>query len=347
MKTIKRSLAAKLCLVVFLILAAVICLVVFLSGEKKEETKEQIKEQTKESVVGFQLDTVITLTAYCEDKAVLEDALKECARCEQLLSKTIEGSDVWRINHAGGEPVEVDPMTAEVIRQALAVSEVSEGTFDITIAPASALWDFKAETPALPDAGELAEAVSRVDWRKLQIEGNTVTLPAGMMIDLGGIAKGYIGDAVRAYLEGRGITSAVLSFGGNIVTIGEKPDGTSWKIGIQDIDRPTGAYMLVAETRGGSAVTSGIYERGFDLDGVRYHHLLEPATGWPAQNTLASVTILTDSSALADGLSTAAFVLGEDKGMALIENMKDTEAVFIRRDRTVLYSSGAERFLVQ
>ena len=321
------------------ILAAALCLAVFLSGRALAETKE--------SAVGFQLDTVITLTAYCEDKAVLEDALKECDRYEQLLSKTIEGSDVWRINHAGGEPVEVDPVTAEVIREALAISSVSEGAFDVTIAPASALWDFKAETPALPDADELAEAASRTDWRKVQLEGNTVTLPAGMMIDLGGIAKGYIGDAVRVYLENRGITSAILSFGGNIVTIGTKPDGKAWKIGVQDIDRPTGEYMLVVESSGGCAVTSGIYERGFEIDGVRYHHLLEPATGWPVQNTLASVTILTDSSARADGLSTAAFVLGEEKGMALIEALKDTEAIFIRRDRTILYSSGAEKYLVQ
>ena len=319
--------------------AALLALALCLAGGAAAETKE--------SVVGYQLDTIITLTAYCEDKAVLEDALKECDRLEQLLSKTIEGSDVCRINHAEGQPVEVDPVTAEVIRTALAISEISEGAFDITIAPASALWDFKAETPALPDAEALAEAASRVNWRALQLEGNTVTLPAGMMIDLGGIAKGYIGDAVRAYLENRGITSAVLAFGGNIVTIGTKPDGKLWKIGVQDIDGPAMESMLVLQMGGGSAVTSGNYERGFELDGVRYHHILEPATGWPVQNSLASVTILGDSSAMGDGLSTAAFVLGEEKGLALIESMKDTEAIFILKDRTVITTSGGEKYLVR
>ena len=319
--------------------AALLALALCLAGGAAAETKE--------SVVGYQLDTIITLTAYCEDKAVLEDALKECDRLEQLLSKTIEGSDVWRINHAEGQPVEVDPVTAEVIRTALAISEISEGAFDITIAPASALWDFKAETPALPDAEALADAASRVNWRALQLEGNTVTLPAGMMIDLGGIAKGYIGDAVRAYLENRGITSAVLAFGGNIVTIGTKPDGKLWKIGVQDIDGPAMESMLVLQMGGGSAVTSGNYERGFELDGVRYHHILEPATGWPVQNSLASVTILGDSSAMGDGLSTAAFVLGEEKGLALIESMKDTEAIFILKDRTVITTSGGEKYLVR
>jgi len=319
--------------------AALLALALCLAGGAAAETKE--------SVVGYQLDTIITLTAYCEDKAVLEDALKECDRLEQLLSKTIEDSDVWRINHAEGQPVEVDPVTAEVIRTALAISEISEGAFDITIAPASALWDFKAETPALPDAEALAEAASRVNWRALQLEGNTVTLPAGMMIDLGGIAKGYIGDAVRAYLENRGITSAVLAFGGNIVTIGTKPDGKLWKIGVQDIDGPAMESMLVLQMGGGSAVTSGNYERGFELDGVRYHHILEPATGWPVQNSLASVTILGDSSAMGDGLSTAAFVLGEEKGLALIESMKDTEAIFILKDRTVITTSDGEKYLVR
>ena len=139
----------------------------------------------------------------------------------------------------------------------------------------------------------------------------------------------------------------MLAFGGNIVTIGTKPDGKPWKIGVQDIDGPAMESMLVLQMGGGSAVTSGNYERGFELDGVRYHHILEPATGWPVQNSLASVTILGDSSAMGDGLSTAAFVLGEEKGLALIESMKDTEAIFILKDRTVITTSGGEKYLVR
>ena len=196
-------------------------------------------------------------------------------------------------------------------------------------------------------ARKLAEAAARVDYTQVRLEGNTVTLPEGMMIDLGGIAKGYIADRVKAYLEERGIGHAILSFGGNIVAIGKKPDGTDWKVGIQDIDKPTGAYMLVAANRGGSTVTSGIYERGFELDGVYYHHLLNPKTGWPEQNELASVTILSESSMEGDALATAAFILGTEKGLELINSLEGIEAVFIARDRGVTYSSGAKDYIIQ
>ena len=305
------------------------------------------KTLPKLSEVGFYLDTVITLTAYVEDGQVLKDALAECGRYEQVLSRTVEGSDVWRINHAEGEPVEVSDDTIAILQCARRISELSEGGFDVTIAPVSTIWDFTSGEAVLPDAEAIAKAAELVDYTKLGMEGNTVTLPAGMMIDLGGIAKGYIADRIKAYLEERGVKHAILSFGGNVVAIGAKPDGNAWKVGIQDIDGKTGDYMLVAQNTGGSNVTSGIYERGFDLDGVRYHHLLSSETGWPVQNELASVTIFSDSSMEGDALSTAAFVLGTEEGLKLIESLEGIEAVFIARDRTVTYSSGAETYMVK
>ena len=208
------------------------------------------KELQKLSEVGFYLDTVITLTAYTEDEQILKDAMEECGRYEQMLSRTIEGSDVWRINHADGEPVEVSEDTAAILRCAAEISRKSAGAFDITIAPASTMWDFTSGKAELPDAEALAAAAELVDYSKVQVEGNTVTLPKGMMIDLGGIAKGYIADRIKEYMKERGIEHAILSFGGNIVAIGKKPDGTDWKVGIQDIDKPTGEYMLVAANRG-------------------------------------------------------------------------------------------------
>ena len=305
------------------------------------------KDVPKVSEVGFYLDTVITLTAYTENDQLLKDAMEECGRYEKLLSRTIEGSDVWRINHAKGEPVEVSEDTAAILRCAAWISEKSGGAFDISIAPASTLWDFTSGEAVLPDAEALAGAAAQIDYTQVRLEGNTVTLPEGMMIDLSGIAKGYIADRVKTYLEERGIEHAILSFGGNIVAIGKKPDGTDWKVGIQDIDKPTGEYMLVAANRGGSTVTSGIYERGFDLDGVHYHHLLNPKTGWPEQNELASVTILSDSSMEGDALATAAFILGTEKGLELINSLEGIEAVFIARDRGVTYSSGAKDYIIQ
>ena len=301
----------------------------------------------KKSSVGFYLDTVITLTAYVDDVAVLEDALKECGRYERLLSRTIEGSDVWNLNHANGQPVEVSDDTLAILDAARQVSEYSDGAFDVTIAPVSTMWDFTSGAAVVPDAEKIEAAAALVDYTKIIVDGNRVTLPAGMMIDLGGIAKGYIADAVKGYLYDRGVRSAILSFGGNIVAIGVKPDGSPWKVGIQDIDQPTGAYMLVALNRGGSTVTSGIYERGFEADGVYYHHILDAKTGWPVQNELASVTIFSESSMWGDALATAAFALGTEKGAALIESLDGIEAAFIARDRGVTYTSGAGEYMVE
>jgi len=323
-------------------MCAVLCALMLVCGGCAE------KNLPKQSEVGFYLDTVITLTAYVEDRQVLKDALEECGRYERMLSRTVEGSDVWRINHANGAPVEVSDDTMRILLCAKEISEKSGGAFDVTIAPVSTMWNFTKEPHELPDAEAIARAAELVDYTRMQLDGNTVTLPEGMMIDLGGIAKGYIADQVKEYLKGRGVQYAILSFGGNIVAIGkEKPDGTPWKVGIQDIDKPTGEHMLVSLNRGGSTVTSGIYERGFTLDGVRYHHLLSAETGWPVQNELASVTIFSESSMEGDALSTAAFVLGTEKGLKLIESLEGIEAVFIAKDRTVTCSSGAEAYLVK
>ena len=312
------------------------------SGCAAEKTPPKLSE------VGFYLDTVITLTAYAEDKQVLKDAMDECGRYEQMLSRTVEGSDVWRINHGNGEPVEVSEDTMNILRCAQNISNLSGGAFDVTIAPVSTMWNFTREPYALPDKDAIARASQLVDYSRMKLEGNTVTLPEEMMIDLGGIAKGYIADRVKDYLKERGVKYAILSFGGNIVAIGsQKPDGTPWRVGIQDIDKPTGEHMLISLNKGGSTVTSGIYERGFDLNGIRYHHLLSPETGWPVQNELASVTIFSENSMEGDALSTTAFVLGTEKGLELIESLEGVEAVFIAKDRKVTYSSGAENYMVQ
>ena len=329
-----------------LMTAAVLLSLMLLPGCSAEQ-KTQGKDLPKETRVGFYLDTVVTLTAYTDKPELLEQALETCGEYEQMLSRTIEGSDVWKINHADGKTVTVHSETAEVLRTALQVSELSGGAFDITIAPASVLWDFKSDTHTVPDADAIAKAAELVDYRKIRIEVNDVTLPAGMMIDLGGIAKGYIADAVKEQLTAAGIDSAILSFGGNIVAIGLKPGKLPWKVGIQDIDEPTGTTMMVSLNYGGSTVTSGIYERGFEQDGVVYHHILSSETGWPVQNELASVTIFSDSSMWGDALATAAFALGTDQGAELIERIDGVEALFIARDRSAAGTSGVGPYMAE
>ena len=286
--------------------------------------------QPAASAVGFACDTVVTVTAYAP-QSVVDEAIRLTRSYERLLSKTVEGSDVWKLNHANGEPVAVDPETAALLRLAVEIGEASGGAFDVTIASVSALWDFSAETPAVPDASALADAVRTVDYRSIAIDGNTVTLHNGAQIDLGGIAKGYIADCVAAYLKQSGAAHACVNMGGNIVVFGGKPNGEAWTIGVRDPNGTAEQSEEVLSLSDGVLVTSGNYERYFILDGVRYHHILDPKTGMPVQNGLASVTILTDSSALADALSTACFVLGETNSAPLLERY-GARAIFLYGD---------------
>ncbi|HWR22983.1 MAG TPA: FAD:protein FMN transferase [Feifaniaceae bacterium] len=297
----------------------------------------------KVSAVGFYLDTVISIAAYGVKQEVVDDALNKVAEYENLLSKTIEGSDVWNINHANGQPVTVSDYTREVLEASAQTSAACGGAFDITVAPSVALWDFKSETPSLPDAEKLSKAAKLADYTKVKLEGSTVTLPAGMQIELGSIAKGYITDKIAEYCRSRGVKRGILNFGGNVVVIGGRPDGAPWNVGIQDPIEPTGQPLITLPATDSAVVTSGVYERGFTLDGVRYHHILDPKTGWPVQNGLASVTILTKDSLTADAYDTACFVMGLEKGMALVESIPGMEAVFIDSENNIHYSSGLQK----
>ncbi len=284
----------------------------------------------------FALDTVVRVTVYDSASSDAQTALDACfaelARLEGLLSATKEGSDVDRINRSAEAMVQVSEETAQVLRLSQHVAELSDGAFDVTVRPLSVLWDFTAEEPTVPDEQTIAQTLAQVDYRQLTIEGQQVTLSGGA-IDLGGVAKGYIADRLREILLQHNVRSALIDLGGNIVALGDK-DGQGFRIGIKD-PADTTALAEVLEVRDRSVVTSGTYERGFTADGVRYHHLLDPKTGYPVQNGLASVTVVNESSATADALSTACFVLGEEKARDLIAQFPDTEVLFIYEDGTI------------
>lgn len=302
----------------------------------------------KRSATGFYFDTVVTISAYIDSDAPLKEALAACEGYEKLLSKTIPGSDVWNINHAQGQPIQVSEHTLNILSMSRAISEASDGAFDITVAKAVALWDFTGGSKVVPDAESVKRAAALIDYGKVAVRGDRVSVPAGMEIDLGAVAKGYICDQISNLLKDLGVNDALLNFGGNVIAMGVKPDGGAWTVGIQDPAQPTGAYLLAVRAKGHQAVvTSGIYERGFDVDGVRYHHLLDPATGWPAQNELAAVTIFAEQSGRADALSTATFVLGLKKGMEFIQNTPDAEALFITRSGEILATEGARELLIE
>lgn len=290
------------------------------------------RTETAHSAAGFACDTVVTVTAYAPQETV-DATLRICADYEKILSKTAAGSDIDRLNRANGAPVEVQPETAALLALAVEIGTASGGAFDVSIAPASALWDFKAEEPQIPDENALLAACGRIDFHNIVIDGNTVTLKNGAEIDLGGIAKGYIADCVAAYLKRQGVTSACINMGGNVVLIGTKPDGSAWTVGVRDPNGTPEQSEEVLALSDAAVVTSGTYERGFDLDGVRYHHILDPKTGMPVQNGLASVTIIGTQSALCDALSTACFVLGEEKSRPVLERY-GVHAIFLYADGT-------------
>lgn len=285
----------------------------------------------------YALDTVITLTIYEPDKAsLLEEAAKKIADYENKFSRTISGSEIDQINKADGSFVTVSDDTASLLSEALKYCALTDGKMDITISPAKDLWDFTGETKALPDADALAEAVTHVDYTGVEISKNQVRLTdPDAALDLGCIAKGYIADQIRSFLMENGISAGILNFGGNVVCFGSKPDGTPYKIGIQKPFDKTGAILTSVDAKEDSftsVVTSGIYERYFELDGQIYHHILDSKTGYPVENDLYSVTILSDSSTQGDALSTTCLALGLTDGMKLIEDTEGVEAIFVTKD---------------
>ena len=287
-------------------------------------------------------DTVISVQIFDSvDEDVLEGCEKLCKKYDSMFSNKIEDSEISRINSAGGNPVEVSKETIKLIKKGIYYSEMSDGVFDITIAPVSNLWDFKAETPLVPSPEAIAEAVNHVNYENIIIRDNTVKLTdphAG--IDLGAIAKGYIADRIKDYLEEEGVRHAMINLGGNVLAMGSKLDGSDYNIGIQEPFDETGEPITSVKISDKSVVTSGIYQRYFKADGKIYHHILDPNTGYPCENNLYSVTILTDSSLTADALSTTCFLLGYDRGMKLINQLDNVDAVFITNDNQIHYSKN-------
>lgn len=303
-------------------------------------------EPVMNSVEGFYFDTRNTISAYC-DLPILRTAIRRCAYFHDLLSKTVPGSDVWRINHAQGAAVQVSTHTMNILRTAVQVSEASGGAFNIAIEPVSDLWRFKDAVPHFPEQQALAVALARADYQQIDLGEETVSLPPEVQIDLGGIAKGYIADCIAQELRENGVTSALLNFGGNVITIGCKPDGNPWTIGLQTPGRKRGEdFWAAIYSVDSTVVTSGVYERGFEIEGVRYHHILDPRTGWPVQNGLLAVTVHTQNSMIADALTTAIFVLGKQEGSRLAQQY-NVQAVFLSDDGTVTYSEGLDIVFVR
>ena len=301
------------------------------------------------SRTGFYFDTVIQITLYdTEDTAVLDGCFALAEKYENLFSATKEGADVWNINHGNGETVIVSEETAALLVMATDYANTTDGAVDPTIRPVSELWHFGSDGDAkVPEDTAIKEALSHVSCDAIRF-GTTPSEETGdpvyrtvtltdpeAAVDLGFIAKGYIADKMKEYLLSQGVESACISLGGNVLAVGEKPDGSPFRIGIQEPFAETGKSLKAIEIKDVSVVTSGIYERCFyDENGVLYHHVLDTATGYPVDNELAGVTIICPSSVRADALSTACLCLGLEEGRRLLDAEKDVAYLLITKDGT-------------
>lgn len=291
---------------------------------------------------GTYFDTIVQVEAWGTDRETLDHCKELCTYYENLLSPSIEESEIYKINQSHGLPVTVSDETAELLRLGIYYGELSGGKFDITIASASDLWNFTdSKDRVFPDSLALEEAVSHIDYRCVKIDGSTVTLTdPEAKIDLGGIAKGYIADRLKDYLTSAGVGHALINLGGNVLTLGGRCDGSDFRIGIQKPFSEDGTVLGTVSVSDSSVVSSGDYERYFEKDGVIYHHILDPDTGYPVQNDLDQVTIISDRSVDGDALSTTCYVLGLDAGMELIRSMEGIEAIFVTKDGELHTSSS-------
>ena len=314
------------------------------------------------SISSIKLNTAIQITIYdSQDKALLDDCLALCDKYELIFSRTNEKSELYKLNHrkdtsdkdpnADGQttpyPVSgtadtwhISEDLAALLSEGLDITRESDGAFDIAIAPLTSLWDFTTEDPRVPDDAAIQKALPLCSSDGVTIDGQDITLPSDdIQFDVGAIAKGYIADRLKDFLIKKGVKSAIINLGGNVLCIGSKPDGTPFKIGIQKPFADRNETEAVMDITGKSVVSSGIYERCFKQDGKLYHHILNPRTGYPYDNGLISVTIISDQSVDGDALSTTCFALGLENGLKLAEK-KGMQAVFITEDYELHYTDG-------
>lgn len=287
----------------------------------------------------FLLGTICKIQIKGGDNSDLDSAFKRIRQIESQMSRNLETSEVRQIANSDEKGFKVSSDPCQVIRKAIDFGQLSGGLFDVTIAPVVDLWGFGNNDvdPHLPPDSSLQQILPLVDYRQIQVQEDcrVITGP-GQRIDLGGIAKGYAADEAAKVLQNAGVKSALINLGGNIFVLGKKENGKPWKFGIQDPLKPTGTMMGIIEIDSGALVTSGIYERFVEENGKKYHHILDPGTGYPVENNLAGVSITAPSGLDADALSTVVFMLGIDKGCELLAQFPNTGAIFITKTGEII-----------
>ena len=293
------------------------------------------------------MGTVVKITLYdSSDETILDKAFNRVSEIESLVSINESGTELDLVNEkAGIEPVKVSDTTFTIVEKALEYSQLSNGDFDLTVGPLVKLWSIGLEGEKVPTTSEINEVLPLVNYENVELdkENNTIYLKEkNMIIDLGSIAKGYAADEIAKILSANNVNSAIIDLGGNILAHGVKPTGDNWRIGIQNPYKERGGIIGVLQVKNKTVVTSGIYERYIEEDGVRYHHLLNPHTGYPFDNNIAGVSIITDKSIDADALSTTVFAKGIEEGLKFVESLNNVDAIFISKDNKVYTTSGVK-----
>ena len=303
----------------------------------------QAEEISKYANADFAMDTVVSETLYTSGEDINTEIGEKLRKMESdLLSWTEEGSQISRLNSASGKTVEVSDELEADLEKICELAESSNGAFDPTIGKIIRLWDIDGEDPHVPDQSEIDALLPEVGYEKIQLEGNNVTLLEGCTLDLGAVGKGLGCDLIMDYLKTQPeVSGMILNLGGSsVMTYGEKPDGTPWKVALTDPRDTEGDYLgAITLAPDQFLSTSGDYEKYFIEDGKRYHHILDPKTGYPVWNGLTSVTVVCQEGYLADGLSTACFVLGMEEGKALLEKY-GAEGIFVDEEQNIYVTSG-------
>lgn len=342
---------------------ALVCPMLLFTGCQNAADADTAAGKEPISISSIKLNTAVQITIYdSQDKSLLDDCLALCDKYELIFSRTDEESELYKLNHRISDSAVSDQTTetqptpyqingttntwhisedlAALLSKGLSITRESDGAFDIAISPLTSLWDFTAEDPKVPDDADIQNALPLCSSDGVTINGQDIILPSDdIQFDVGAIAKGYIADRLKDFLVKKGVNSAIINLGGNVLCIGSKPDGTPFKVGIQKPFADRNETEAVMDITGKSVVSSGIYERCFKQDGKLYHHILNPKTGYPYDNGLISVTIISDQSVDGDALSTTCFALGLDEGLKFAEK-KGVQAVFITEDYELHYTDG-------
>ena len=320
-------------------------------SSEEESKEEESKLPEPESRDVFAMDTYMVLKAYGSNaKKALEDAETEIKRLESLFSVKLYDSDISKINANSGNPITVNASTRTAIAKAIEVGNMTDGALDISVYPIVREWGFTTGDSEnepyykIPDQWLIDWHLGNVGYEKIIINGSIVTVPTEMEIDLGAVAKGYASDAVLQILDENKIQSALINLGGNVYALGRKPDNTKWKVGIQNpVDKDKMICTLAIENK--AVITSGNYERCFEMDGKKYWHIIDPKTGYPADNGIISATVIGDSGLDCDALSTALFVMGTEKAIEFCKSHKEIDVILVTKDMKIYATEGLEKIM--